>query len=345
MPTTDATPFTRTVIVGSVNSVGAPSPQVQDGLPRQFQSWSDGGAQNHTAVAPATPTTYTATFGVPPIPAEVCADGLDNDGDGSIDENCGPSPTHDRARTAGEADRAGPGVDSAADVDGADHRRSPDRVSARGGLGAGPAAYQVPLGLATAFSVPSIGAGQLLRARPRRERGRRQRGASNEAAATVGCATRPAPADVDGGGQRCAGVARLGRPGRVQRHQLSPGRRLPAWRGESRPVGRGGQRVHDPRPARHLLRPGGRRQTALGASDPSNEVTLDVGAAARRTALKTILAATLAGSQVTLQWNPLLPATADAVDALWPLSYVLEIGTTAGGSQLGSVPAGRTTAS
>lgn len=55
-------PFTRTVIVGSANSVSAPSPQ-GSGLVRYcFRSWSDGGAQSHTIVAPATATTYTATY-------------------------------------------------------------------------------------------------------------------------------------------------------------------------------------------------------------------------------------------------------------------------------------------
>ncbi|MDF5758238.1 LamG-like jellyroll fold domain-containing protein [Spongiactinospora sp. TRM90649] len=51
-------PFTRTVIVGSSNSVAAPSPQGDQG----FVSWSDGGAAGHNVTAPATAATYTATF-------------------------------------------------------------------------------------------------------------------------------------------------------------------------------------------------------------------------------------------------------------------------------------------
>jgi glucose/arabinose dehydrogenase len=58
-----ATPFTRRVIVGSSNSVSAPSPQELNGLGYGFQSWSDGGAQTHNIVAPATATAYTATYG------------------------------------------------------------------------------------------------------------------------------------------------------------------------------------------------------------------------------------------------------------------------------------------
>jgi glucose/arabinose dehydrogenase len=57
-----ATPFTRTVIVGSANSVSAPSPTTLGALSYQFSSWSDGGAATHTITAPAAPATYTATY-------------------------------------------------------------------------------------------------------------------------------------------------------------------------------------------------------------------------------------------------------------------------------------------
>jgi glucose/arabinose dehydrogenase/PKD repeat protein len=57
-----ATPFSRTVIVGSSNSISAPSPQTLGGVSYGFQSWSDGGAQTHNITAPATAATYTATY-------------------------------------------------------------------------------------------------------------------------------------------------------------------------------------------------------------------------------------------------------------------------------------------
>jgi glucose/arabinose dehydrogenase len=60
--TSAATPFQRTVIIGSQNSVSATSPQTLAGTTYSFASWSDGGAQTHTIVAPATNTTYTATY-------------------------------------------------------------------------------------------------------------------------------------------------------------------------------------------------------------------------------------------------------------------------------------------
>ena len=56
-----ATPFTRTVIVGSSNSASAPRPR-PSAADYGFQSWSDGGAQTHHIIAPATATTYTATY-------------------------------------------------------------------------------------------------------------------------------------------------------------------------------------------------------------------------------------------------------------------------------------------
>jgi glucose/arabinose dehydrogenase len=56
------TPFTRTVIVGSSNSVTATSPQTLGVQSYAFASWSDGGAQSHQIVAPASNTTYTATY-------------------------------------------------------------------------------------------------------------------------------------------------------------------------------------------------------------------------------------------------------------------------------------------
>ncbi|WP_051765090.1 PQQ-dependent sugar dehydrogenase [Saccharothrix syringae] len=61
--TAQATPFTRTVIVGSNNSISAPSPQPGPLFFRyRFANWSDGGAQTHNVVAPATATTYQANF-------------------------------------------------------------------------------------------------------------------------------------------------------------------------------------------------------------------------------------------------------------------------------------------
>jgi glucose/arabinose dehydrogenase len=60
--TTATATFTRTVIVGSTNTITAPSPQSKGGKSYTFQSWSDGGAQTHTITAPAAPATWSARF-------------------------------------------------------------------------------------------------------------------------------------------------------------------------------------------------------------------------------------------------------------------------------------------
>ncbi len=60
--TSAAAPIVQTVIVGSSNSISAPSPQTLGSVAYTFQSWSDGGAAAHNVVAPATNRTYTATF-------------------------------------------------------------------------------------------------------------------------------------------------------------------------------------------------------------------------------------------------------------------------------------------
>jgi hypothetical protein len=60
--TAQATPFSITVVVGSENSVSAPSPQTVNHSTYYFSSWSDGGIQSHVIVAPVTNTTYIATY-------------------------------------------------------------------------------------------------------------------------------------------------------------------------------------------------------------------------------------------------------------------------------------------
>ncbi|MDX2021958.1 MAG: PA14 domain-containing protein [Deltaproteobacteria bacterium] len=55
-------PVNATVIVGSTQTISAPSPQSVAGSYHRFANWSDGLAASHNIVAPATATTYTATY-------------------------------------------------------------------------------------------------------------------------------------------------------------------------------------------------------------------------------------------------------------------------------------------
>ena len=61
-----ATPFSRTVIVGSSNSISAITPQSLSGTTYDFSAWSDAGAQTHTVIAPAAATTHVATYVIAP---------------------------------------------------------------------------------------------------------------------------------------------------------------------------------------------------------------------------------------------------------------------------------------
>jgi len=75
-----ATPFTRTVAQGSVVGVAAPPSQFLNGSSYDFASWSDGGAAAHQFTAPATSTSYTATYTetvCPVLPGLVGAWGFD----------------------------------------------------------------------------------------------------------------------------------------------------------------------------------------------------------------------------------------------------------------------------
>jgi glucose/arabinose dehydrogenase len=56
-----ATPFSKTVIQGSKNSISAPSPQTKAKKSWVFRSWSDGGAQAHDVVVNSS-SSYVATF-------------------------------------------------------------------------------------------------------------------------------------------------------------------------------------------------------------------------------------------------------------------------------------------
>ena len=55
-------PLQHEAIVGSSNTISAPSPQAFNNRSYAFYSWSDGQSQTHTLAAPATDTTYTASY-------------------------------------------------------------------------------------------------------------------------------------------------------------------------------------------------------------------------------------------------------------------------------------------
>ncbi|MFG1705508.1 LamG-like jellyroll fold domain-containing protein [Nonomuraea sp. M3C6] len=94
------TPFTRTVIVGSGNSISAPSPQTSSGASYSFGSWSDGGAAGHNVMAPATATAYTATYAPTPVNTGLVAAYGMNEGTGAtVGDASGKSNTGTTSNT------------------------------------------------------------------------------------------------------------------------------------------------------------------------------------------------------------------------------------------------------
>jgi uncharacterized repeat protein (TIGR01451 family) len=67
---TSTTPFSRTVIQGSRNTITAPLQPTLGGTTYNWQSWSDGGARSHD-VFPTTSGSYTATYAAAQTPADV----------------------------------------------------------------------------------------------------------------------------------------------------------------------------------------------------------------------------------------------------------------------------------
>jgi hypothetical protein len=67
-------PFSRSVIVGSTNSLSAPSPQTLNGVTYSFASWSNNGAQSHNIMAGSTASTYRATYTADSTPTTYLSD-------------------------------------------------------------------------------------------------------------------------------------------------------------------------------------------------------------------------------------------------------------------------------
>ncbi|GAB3225092.1 PQQ-dependent sugar dehydrogenase [Spirosoma arcticum] len=113
-------PFSGTFVVNTAVNLQAPSPQVTGGNSYTFTGWSQGGAANQTLRAPATNTTYTATYGTstpPPggtqspylgaavlLPGKIEAENFDLGGEGVA--------YHDETTAnSGNKHRPGDGVD------------------------------------------------------------------------------------------------------------------------------------------------------------------------------------------------------------------------------------------
>ena len=136
------TPASITGVVGMIRSLGAPSPQVQDGTSWSFTSWSDGGGASHEITTPAVDSSYTAAFAPTPVVA------FPADADARV-ESAAPAANFGRAwglRAQGAAD---PDVEShlrftVSDVDRV--HRATLRLHLSNGSGDGPAVYATESG-------------------------------------------------------------------------------------------------------------------------------------------------------------------------------------------------------
>jgi len=144
---TAVTPFTRSVIVGSTNTISAPTPQVKDGANYRFVNWSDGGAQTHNATAPTAAATYTALL--EPVPEPTVADVVRLAGEDRFGTAAAISEVHD------------PGAGTVFVATGADY---PDAlaVAARAG------SLDAPVLLTRETTLPSTTRQELVRLAPKR---------------------------------------------------------------------------------------------------------------------------------------------------------------------------------
>lgn len=87
--TQQTAPFAATVIVGSANSLSAPSPQTTGDVEYAFIEWSQAGPISQVILAPPAPATYVAQFEARDdcVSDDPTCDGFDDDCDGSIDDD------------------------------------------------------------------------------------------------------------------------------------------------------------------------------------------------------------------------------------------------------------------
>jgi hypothetical protein len=273
---------------------------------------------------------------------EQCGDGIDNDGDGLIDEGCAAVPL----TAPGRPSRlVGTVVGSTV------HLRWSGPISGGPATGyvveAGPArgttVLAAAVGAATSVSFPAVAPGTYF-VRVRAANAAGAGAATDDVAVSPGCALFPdAPraltSAVSGAAVRftwqddrgCAGTRyRLlvgSAPGLSDLGSLASAE--PGFEGMA-PAGRYF--------ARAVLDWNG------GTSAPSNEVAVVVTAGCPPPAVALALSGGATARRLELRWTPTNVAKADTVDAVTPIHYVVEAGASAGASNLGVVPVGRTTA-
>lgn len=298
---------------------------------------------NGGQACPALTETRTASQSCSvPTPTEACNDGVDNDGDGQVDENCTTAPT----RKPGAPRRLWRTVQGSNVSFGWWAPISGGRVSSyvlEAGLSPGTTIYSVPVGTQTTLRVPNVGPGRYYV----RVRGVNNAGAgaaSNEVAVSVGCNSRPRgprsfSARVNGSQVSLNWVDEDGC--NDTRYRLSVGSQPGASDLASATSMTDNMFAAAP-PGRYFARVFA--ESPWGRSDASNELEIVVGGAdCRPPSFDVDLSVSALGQNVALNWKPSNDAVAAAADDASPISYVLEAGTHFGAADIGTFPMGRET--
>ncbi len=276
----------------------------------------------------------------PPPPVEVCGDGVDNDGDGQIDEGCAPPPAPAvpgaPSRLIGRVTGSTVSLSWLAPIVGS----APTGYVVEAGAAPGQTVLSVPLSQ-TSLTAPGVGPGRYyLRVRAQNASG--TSAPSNEVAVTVGCSgvsTWPRSLTSATSGQLVSlkWVDPDGCSG--TRYLLAVGSSPGTANLAIVPLDTPNVTVGAPA-AVYYARVA--TQSAFGISAPSNEVQIVVGSSVCQPPTFAVnLSASVVGRTV-LAWNPASTAAALASDAIAPIQYALEVGASAGASAL-AFPVGRTT--
>jgi hypothetical protein len=272
----------------------------------------------------------------------VCNDGIDNDRDGQIDENCatagGRAPSaprrlwrlvHGNTVFLGWRSPIAGG--------------SPSHYIVEAGLASGRTAYRLPVGLHTLVRVPSVGPGKyFVRVRAVNAAGSTP---SDEVVVTVGCNSVPSPpraltsqaqgnrmsltwTDEDGCNDTSFRLRVGSAPGETNVAEVQVDI---AEFAAAAPPGTYYARVVTVSP--------------FGESPPSNEVAVTIRSnMCMPPNFETGLDIRMTDRLVTAEWGPTDETAAAAADDISPVFYVLQVGTTSEASNLGTFDMGRATA-
>jgi hypothetical protein len=309
-------------------------------LPEVPIDW-DGQARPVGAAADAGADEYTTAAGPAPPPGEQCGDGLDNDGDGLVDEGCGATPLTAPGRTSR---LIGTVVGSTV------HLRWMAPISGgpvtgyvvEAGLARGTTLLTAPLGAVTRVSFPGVGAGTYF-VRVRAVNGAGSGPSSDDVAVSPGCVVPPAAPYGLTAASNGAVVAFSWRDDTGcanTRYRLLVGTTPGAANVGAVPVAE---------PAFGGAAPPGRYYVRAVAdwqgieSPPSNEVAVLATTGCAPPGVPVSLSGGELSRRIELRWSPTNVPAAEAIDVATPLGYVVEAGTTSGASNLGTFPVGRTT--